>query len=200
MTDRFLYLRFGPLVRVIAAEEIQVVRLGLVGWLLFEPLLLLRGHGRGQRSRNLLRQLALNLENVEQLAVVGLAPQLLRGPWIDQARNDPHPRPGPTDASFEDRRHAELLRDRGNPLARLLVLHSRRAADHLQRRYLGQRGDDVVSDPVAEVLILRVVAHVLERQHGDRPRTRPPSAGPGSCPPDCPAAAARSTTGRGPPR
>src|SRR5439155_21717884 len=160
MTDRFLYLRFGPLVRVIAAKEIQVVRLGLVGRFLLEPPLLLWGQGGGQRPRNLLRQLALNLENVEQLAVVGLAPEWLLGPWIEQAGNDPHPRPGPTDASFEDRRHAKLLRDRGNPLARLLVLHRRRAAHDLQRRYLGQRGDDVVSDPVAEVLILRVGAHV----------------------------------------
>src|SRR2546429_9704043 len=87
MTDRFLYLRFGPLVGVIAAKEIQVVRLGLVGRLLFEPPLLLRGQGRGQRARNLVRQLALHLENVEQLAVVRLAPELLRGPWIDQARD-----------------------------------------------------------------------------------------------------------------
>src|SRR2546426_448119 len=99
MTDRFLYLGFGPLVGVIAAKQIQVVRLGLVGRFLLEPLLLLRGQGRGQRARNLLRQLALHLENVEQLAVVRLAPELLRGPWIDQARNDPHPRPGPTDAA-----------------------------------------------------------------------------------------------------
>src|SRR5207247_10397455 len=117
MTDRFLYLRFGPLVGVIAAKEIQVGRLGWVGRLLFEPPLLLRGQGRGQRARNLVRQLALHLENVEQLAVVRLAPELLRGPWIDQARNDPYPRPGPTDASFEDCRHAQLRRAPAHHLA-----------------------------------------------------------------------------------
>ena len=95
---------------------------------------------------------------------------MLLGQWIDQVRDDPHSRPGPTNASFEDRRHPKFLRDRGDLLARLLVLHSGRARDDLERADFGELGDDVISDPVAEVLILRVSAHVLERQDGDRLR------------------------------
>ena len=42
------------------------------------------------------------------------------------------------------------------------------ARDNRQRRDLGEVGDDVLADAVAEVLLLRVIAHVGERQDAER--------------------------------
>jgi hypothetical protein len=39
--------------------------------------------------------------------------------------------------------------------------------DDLERADLGELGDDVVGDPVTEVLVLGIDTHVLERKHGD---------------------------------
>ncbi len=49
--DGLLDVRPGPLVRVKAAEEIQVVRVGVAGRLLLDPLLLLRETGPGTAPR-----------------------------------------------------------------------------------------------------------------------------------------------------
>ena len=42
------------------------------------------------------------------------------------------------------------------------------AADHEQAADLAQIGDDVLGDPVGEILLLRIAAHVVERQDGYR--------------------------------
>ncbi len=152
------------------AQQVQVVSVGVAGRLLLDPLFLLRRQGHRECSGDLLRDLALHFEDVGQLTVEGLAPQMLLGAGIHQVDDDPDPRPRLAHASLEDRSNAELFRDRGDLLGRLLVLHRGRPGDHLERADLGELGDDVVGDPVAEVLVLGIGAHVLERQHGDRLR------------------------------
>ena len=41
-------------------------------------------------------------------------------------------------------------------------------ADDRQRRDFRQIGRDVLADPVAEIFLLRIAGHVLERKHADR--------------------------------
>ncbi len=41
------------------------------------------------------------------------------------------------------------------------------SGDHEQRAKTGQFGDNVLGDPVREILLLRIARHVLERQDGD---------------------------------
>ena len=40
--------------------------------------------------------------------------------------------------------------------------------DHEDARNLGKLGDDVLCDPVAEILLFGIARHVLEGQYGDR--------------------------------
>ncbi len=71
-------------------------------------------------------------------------------------------------AALEHVAHAELAADLLHVDGPALVGEARVAGDHEQPADARQRGDDVLDDAVGEVLLLRVAAHVLERQHGDR--------------------------------
>jgi hypothetical protein len=72
------------------------------------------------------------------------------------------------DAALEHEAHAEVASD---------VLHLRRPAlvdergvarDHEQAGDLGEVGDQVLGDPVGEVFLFGIAAHVLKRQDRDR--------------------------------
>ena len=85
---------------------------------------------------------------------------------------------GLADAPLEDVADAELAAD-GAHIHRLsLVGEHRVAGDHEEALELGQRGGDVLGDAVAEKLLLRIGAHVVERQHGDRRSVRKRERGP----------------------
>jgi hypothetical protein len=113
------------------------------------------------------RDLALDREHVGQLAVVRFRPQVLVRVGVDELRRDPHLVPRAAHRPLQDRGHVELRRDLPDRLRGALVLERRRAGDHANVADLGEGGQDVVRDPVGEVLVLGVVAQVLERQHGD---------------------------------
>ena len=49
-----------------------------------------------------------------------------------------------------------------------LVGEARIAGDDEQPANAAQRGDDVLHHPISEILLLRIAAHVLERQDGNR--------------------------------
>ena len=64
--------------------------------------------------------------------------------------------------------HLELLRDLCGIDVLALEGESRVASRDPQRRDLGEIGDDVLGDAVAEIFLLRVPAHVGKRQDADR--------------------------------
>ena len=72
-----------------------------------------------------------------------------------------------TDAPFENRPDAERL---GNPADVLFLApegKGGRARGDLEAGDVGQQVDDLLGQSVAEVLVIRVAAHVGEREHGD---------------------------------
>ena len=93
---------------------------------------------------------------------------MVRGAGLEQLRRDAHPAAGASYAAFENVAHGEALADFAHIRRLPLVGEGRIARDDEKPGELGQVGDDVLADAVAEVLLLGVAAHVLERQHGDR--------------------------------
>ena len=86
---------------------------------------------------------------------------------IDQLRGDPHPIARLADAPLEHVANAERLADLAH--TSVLALEGERgiAGDDEELRQLRQSGDDVFRDPVSEIVLLRIAAHILEGQDRD---------------------------------
>ena len=78
---------------------------------------------------------------------------------------------GPADAALDHVAGPELPPDPRRIGGLPLVGEGRAAADHAQVREAAERRDQVLGDPVAEVLLPRVAALVGERQDGDDGRS-----------------------------
>src|SRR3989440_6663679 len=89
-----------------AALEIELVGLEIAGGLLVDPGSLIGGKLRLQRGRDLQRHVRLNREDIGQLTVVRLRPEVLIAVRVDELRDDPHPVAGAADAPLEQGGHA----------------------------------------------------------------------------------------------
>ncbi len=87
---------------------------------------------------------------------------------VDQLAGDPHPAARPAHAALEHVAHAELAADLLHVDRPAAVGEARVARDHEQPAQAGQLGGDVLDHAIGEVVLARVAAQVLERQHGDR--------------------------------
>ena len=114
------------------------------------------------------RDLVLDREDVGQVAVEAVGPDVPAVLAADQLPGDPHPRAGLADAALQHEAHAELLAHLLHVDGLALVRERGVAGDDEQPRDLREVGDDVLGDAVAEVFLLGVAAHVVERQHDDR--------------------------------
>ena len=119
--------------------------------------------GVGNRRRNLV----LDGEDVGHLAVVALRPQVRAVGSQNELRRHTDAAAGAADAALEDVRHAERVRDPADVLVLAFERKRRRARNHLEAGHLRERVDDLVREAVAEILVVRIPAHVGERQHGD---------------------------------
>src|SRR6185369_17925783 len=102
------------------------------------------------------------------LAIVFLRPAVIPVTRIDQLRSDAHVVAGTLHTAFEHVRNTERFTDLAQVLRLALERKSRRAPRNLEPWNLRQRVEDFVGDSVAEVIGLRVSAHVDERQYGNR--------------------------------
>jgi hypothetical protein len=117
---------------------------------------------------NRLGDLALDGEDIGQIAIVGLCPQMRVGPRVEQLRIYPHFIGRALHAPFDDMCHAELLSDLAQIARRAaFVLHDARAADHFQVGNLGQMGQDLVLDALGEEGVRFFFAQIFKRKNGD---------------------------------
>ena len=86
---------------------------------------------------------------------------------VDQLRGDAQLLPRTPDAALEDGCHVERRADLAHADVLALEGERRGARRDLQVFHLGDGVDQFLGDAVAEVLHLRVAAHVDERQHSD---------------------------------
>src|SRR5262245_11028090 len=113
------------------------------------------GYSRGDGDRHRFADLVLQCENVGELAVVALCPDVLAGVSLDQLCGDADTVAGFTQAAFEHVAHAELAPDLLYVDSAPLVRKTRIARDHEQGRIPGQCGDDVLDHAVGEVFLFR---------------------------------------------
>ena len=107
-------------------------------------------------------------EDIGQIAIVALRPQMRVVARVEQLRSYPHFVGRTLHAAFHDTRDAELLTDL-TQIARGagLVLHDAGAADHFEIRDLREVGQNLVLHPIGEEGVLFVLAQIFKRQHGD---------------------------------
>ena len=162
--DPFLGISEGTM----APLEIQLVGLEVPGGLPTKPGLLIRRELCFERRGDPQRHIGLDHEDVGQVPVVGLRPEMVVGLGVDELGDDAHPISVAPHAPFEQRRDIQAGSDLAQALLPLLERHHRSARDHGEGADLRQLRDDVLGDPVGEVLVRRVRAQVRERQHRDR--------------------------------
>ena len=122
----------------------------------------------GQGRHDLSGDFVLYRKNVLELAVVAFGPKVLARRGIDELRGDAHPVSGLAHAALDDIGDAERAANVLDLRRLALVMERRCAADHEQRAESDELGDDLVGDAVGEIVLLRVVREIGERQHGDR--------------------------------
>ena len=136
---------------------------------------------RSHRERDLdfpcdgARHLCLQREDVMQLALVTLRPQVSRIAHPDQLRCNTHPTSGAPHAALQKMRNTEFPPDLLRRLGGRLVLHGGGARDHaeLLRVEPRQLTDHLLGQALAEVIVLAATAQVLKRQHHEH---QPPDA------------------------
>jgi hypothetical protein len=115
-----------------------------------------------------LRDLVLQREDVVQVPVVALGPDVIVARCEDQLCGDPYAAARLAHAPFQHVTHVELARDLRDFDVPALVDEGAVARNDDERRDLGQVRDDVLGDAVAEIFLFRIAAHVGERQDADR--------------------------------
>ena len=182
MTDRLLERRRRALVPVVAPAQVRLVGLRILR-AASRPLVHdarevaareLSAHLVDDRPRNLV----LNREHVVQVAVVALGPELVAVAHVGQLHRDAQAVAGLAHRAFENRRHVEALADLGDLDRLALVLERGNARGDAHAVERAQIGDELVGDPVAEVLLVPARAHVGEGQHGNRRTVGRPLLGP----------------------
>ena len=114
------------------------------------------------------RDLVLYGEDVHQLAIVPIGPQVGSAAGIDQLGRNADAVAAFAHAPFHEIPYTQLPRYLPKVFVNVAIDKRRVARDHEQRVKARQICDDVFADAIAEILLLGIAAHVLERQHGDR--------------------------------
>ena len=107
-----------------------------------------------QRERDPPRQFTLEREQIGDLAIVSIVPDVQICPGVDQLGVDPHPIAGASHRAFQDVGHPEFLADLAQIARACPVLPDRGAADHLEVSDLRETRENVVLDAVREVDVL----------------------------------------------
>ena len=136
--------------------------------------------GTGVRSQELpaqtvddrLRDVLLDLEDVPELPVVVLGPELGAVRRADQVRRDAKALARLPHAAFQDGRDAQSLADFRAAEVSQPAVEGRRSADDPQSVDAGQRVDEFFRHPVAEEVLFRIRAQVGEGPDRDGPLQR----------------------------
>ena len=157
--------RHAPVMRERAHQEIPGVH--AVGRLALGAKILGGIELRLDRGDDRLRDLVLHREDVGELAVVTFGPEMAAGGDVVELRGDADAVAVLADAALDDIAHAELFRDLTQMNRAALVDEARVACDHEQPSQPREAGDDVFGDPIGEVFVLGVAAHVGKGEDGD---------------------------------
>src|SRR5262245_6676413 len=114
------------------------------------------------------RDFVLESENVCQVALEPVRPDVRAGHRVNQLPRDATFPRRPAHSPLKDITHAKPAPDFLDIDRSAFEGEARIASDHKQPFEPRQRGDDLINHPVRKILLLGIAAHVLERQHGNR--------------------------------
>src|SRR5262245_32502400 len=115
-----------------------------------------------QRIDNHPDESVLNREDVVETTVVALGPELAARQRVDELDVDADGVSGPTYAAVHHVTHAKALRNIAHFGVTSLKLKYRISGDDEQPGNLGEISDQIVGQPIDEVILLRPAAHVLK--------------------------------------
>src|SRR5215207_1089849 len=118
---------------------------------------------RPYRTHHARGHLVLQIEDIFNLAVETINPQVGTGRGIDELARNAHAVARLTYAAFENVAHPELASHLFYVDGPALVGEARIAGDHEQLPETRQRGDDLFHYTVGEIFLLRIPAHILKR-------------------------------------
>src|ERR1700722_13136657 len=149
-------------------HEIEMVGLDIVRAALLDRLLLLGQELQFQSLDDGFGDFGLQREDIVQVAIVALGPEVLVTRTVDQLGGDAYAATRLAHAAFEDEADLEFARE-FEDINMLALVHKRAVArNDGQCRNLAQISDDVLGDAVAEVLLLLIATHIGEGQDADR--------------------------------
>jgi hypothetical protein len=114
------------------------------------------------------RDLILDGEDVGEVAVVPVGPDVVASHSVNQLRGDSHPPAGLAHAAFDDVADVQLFGDLGDIHRLALEGEDGVSGDDRERGDLREVRDDILRDAIAEVLLFGIAAHVDERQDSNR--------------------------------
>ncbi len=132
------------------------------------PLLLLRGQLQVDLFRDVAGHVALQQQNVAQVAVIVFRPNMLIAAAIHQLRGDANMIAGKLHCTFDHCVHVQLARDLRQWFVGALVAHDRSVGDDLQVSKFGELRNQVFGHAVGEVVLLGVRAQVVQGKHRQR--------------------------------
>ncbi len=118
-----------------------------------------------ERLHDSVRDLVLDGEQVAELPVEASRPQLVSVGHVHQLCGDPDPVFRPLYAPLEDGSYAQRPADLTDILVPVLEHVRRRPRRHAEAGRAGQRGRDLVGDPVAQEGVIGLHAPVREGEH-----------------------------------
>src|SRR5215469_8865744 len=121
----------------------------------------------------------LHGEDVGQIPVISLGPEMGAGGYIDKLAADAHPLPGPAHAPLEDVANAKLAANLLEIDGFSFVGECGIAGDHEKPAPFRQCRDDVLGNAVDKIFLFGIATDIVERKDGDRgPVGQRPGRGP----------------------
>ncbi len=158
----------GALIEELPAAQIELIGVHVAGRRPGDRLRLGRQQPDPEGSDDAAGDLVLHGEDVGEHPVVALGPEMPARGRVGQLRRDPNPLPGPADAPLQDVAGTQPGTHFTHVEGRPLEGEGRLARGHEQTGDLGEVGDEVVGDAVAEIVLVGVVTQIRERQDRDR--------------------------------
>src|SRR5215470_8180962 len=112
--------------------------------------------------------LVLEVEDIFQLALETIGPQMRAGIRVNQLSRDADAIAALTYRTLEHVTHTQFPTNPFHVYCLALVGEGRIAGDYEQPTDAGQRGDDLLDHPVGKIILLGIAAQIEERQDRDR--------------------------------
>ena len=123
---------------------------------------------RGKNGDNRAHHLVLEGKDILKVSVVVLGPEVRTRIGFDQLGRYSDAVAGAPHAALQNIAHTQFATNPAYIDRLALVLEAGVAGDDEELREPRQFGDDVFDDAVDQIFLLRVRAHIVERQHGNR--------------------------------